>query len=180
MMAKLWTVDDLAELPDDGNRYEVIDGELLVTPAPSFRHQEAIFRLHALLAPYAAEQHVGHVVSAPADVVFSSHRGVQPDLFVVPLVEGRRPESFAEVGRLLLAVEVKSPSTARADRVNTRRLYRTARVPEYWIVDLDARAFDRSTPEEARIEVFSDRLEWRPAGASAPLVIDLERYFNDL
>lgn len=178
--ARDWTVDDLEHLPDDGRRYEVIDGELLVTPAPSLDHQEAIARLHLLLAPYVAAQGCGHVVFAPADVVFSPRRGVQPDLFVVPLVDGRRPKRFADAGRLLLAVEVLSPSTARADRLKKRNMYRAERVDEYWVVDLDARLFERTTPADDRVEIVADRLEWRPEGTAAPLVIDVERYFTEV
>lgn len=178
--AKVWTVDDLEHLPDDGRRYEVIDGELLVTPAPSLDHQEAIARLHLLLAPYVAAHRCGHVVFAPADVVFSPRRGVQPDLFVLPLAEGRRPRRFAEAGRLLLAVEVLSPSTARADRVEKRRVYREEGVAEYWIVDLDARVIERSTPADDRADVIVDRLEWHAEGAPVPLVVDVERYFEDV
>ncbi|HEX4932197.1 MAG TPA: Uma2 family endonuclease, partial [Gemmatimonadaceae bacterium] len=178
--ARDWTVADLEELPDDGRRYEVIDGELLVTPAPSLDHQEAIARLYVMLAPYVAAQGCGHVVFAPADVVFSPRRGVQPDLFVVPLVDGRRPKRFADAGRLLLAVEVLSPSTARADRLKKRNMYRAERVDEYWVVDLDARLFERTTPADDRVEIVADRLEWRPEGTAAPLVIDVERYFTEV
>ena len=72
---KAWTVSDLATMPDDGQRYEVIDGELFVTPAPALRHQDAIMRLVLLLAPYVEVQAIGHPVFAPADVTFSSrHR----------------------------------------------------------------------------------------------------------
>jgi Uma2 family endonuclease len=123
---------------------------------------------------------VGEVIFAPADIIFSSHRGVQPDVFVLPWAEGNRPKSFAEVGRLLLAAEVLSPSTARADRVTKRKLYREENVPEYWIVDLEAQVFERSTPRDERIEVVADRLEWQPEGASAPLIVDLQRFFDDL
>lgn len=178
--AKEWTVADLEHLPDDGNRYEVIDGELLVTPAPNLDHQEAIARLHLLLAPYVAEHRCGHVVFAPADVTFSPRRGVQPDLFVVPLVDGRRPKRYADAARLLLAVEVLSPSTARADRVKKRRVYSEEAVGEYWIVDLDARVIERSTRSSEGVEVLADRLEWQPEGASVPLVIEVERYFDEV
>src|SRR6266567_4375473 len=155
-----WTVDDLRNLPDDGNRYEVIDGELFVSPAPSWRHQEAIAELHAILRAYLAHERVGHAFFAPADVVFSPRRGVQPDLFVVPLMDGRRPEAFDDVKRLLLAVEVLSASTARADRVAKRTLFRDEGVAEYWIVDLDSRAIDCSTPAERRPEILADELVW--------------------
>src|SRR5678809_1514286 len=77
-----WTVADIHALPDDGNRYEVIDGELFVTPAPSFRHQRAVLRLAQILGDYLDRERVGYLVIAPADVTFSKKRGVQPDLFV--------------------------------------------------------------------------------------------------
>lgn len=143
---KVWTVADLADLPDDGNRYEVIDGELHVTPAPSLDHQEAAVRLYTLLAPFVDAHGFGTVVVAPADVSFSPTSGVQPDLFVMPRLDGRRARRFLDVGRLLLAVEILSPSTARWNRVKKRALYRKHVVPEYWVVDLDARVIERSTP----------------------------------
>ncbi len=176
--ARYWTVDDLQELPDDGNRYEVIDGELLVTPAPSWIHQDAVFRLQTIIADYLTREVVGHSVSAPADVVFSPKRGVQPDLFVVPLAAGRRPRHFSDVGRLLLAIEVLSPSTARADRVKKRALFRAEGVDEYWIVDMDARTIERSTSADERVEVLAETIRWLPQGASAPLTIDLPDYFQ--
>jgi Uma2 family endonuclease len=174
-----WTVDDLQGLPDDGQRYEVIDGELFVTPAPSFSHQRVLGILHRLIADYLDRERVGYVFFAPADVIFSSARGVQPDLFVVPGVGGRSPKSFGEVKRLLLAVEASSPSTARADRVVKRALYRDEGVPEFWIIDLDARTFERSTPADLRTEVLDARVEWLPPGASSPLVIDVPAFFAE-
>lgn len=174
---KAWTVADLAEMPDDGQRYEVIDGELFVTPSPALRHQDAIVELLLLLRPYVAIHEVGHLVCSPADVTFSPRRGVQPDLFVAALVNRRRPTELSEIRELLLAVEILSPSSARADRVAKRAMYRDEGVAEYWVVDLDARTFERSTPADARVEVVTHALEWHPAGAAAPLVIDLDRYF---
>lgn len=177
-LRRQWTFDDIQQLPDDGNRYEVIDGELFVTPAPSFRHQAAVAELHALLRHYLADLNVGYPLFAPADVVFSHTRAVQPDLFVVPLVNGRRPERFQDVSRLLLAVEVLSPSTARADRVAKRTLFREQGVDEYWIVDMDSRTIERSTPGDSRVEVCADRLNWQPRGAPAALELDLPAYFG--
>ncbi|MEO5814879.1 MAG: Uma2 family endonuclease [Gemmatimonadaceae bacterium] len=176
-LTRRWTVEDVHALPDDGNRYEVIDGELFVTPSPRWRHQEAVVELQALLRDYLKRERVGHSFHAPADVIFSPVHLVQPDVFVVPLVSGRRPESFVDVGRLLLAAEVLSPSTARADRVAKRTLFRDQGVPEYWIIDLDARTFERSTPDDARPEILVDELIWPPEGASTPLVIDIAGYF---
>ena len=175
-----WTVAERDALPDDGNRYEVIDGELFVTPAPAWRHQAAVGLVLRLLAEYLERQPVGYVFVAPADVVFSPKRGVQPDLFVVPLVDGRVPKHFDEVRHLLLAIEVLSPTTARADRVKKRTLFREEGVDEYWIVDLDARVIERSTPDAPRPEILNETLIWRPIGAAEPLVIDLESFFAQM
>lgn len=173
-----WTVDEVHGFPDDGNRYEVIDGALYVTPAPSLRHQDAAGLLYRLLSDYLAGHPVGHAFAAPADIIFSPRRAVQPDVFVLPLVNGRRPEHFDEVQRLLLAVEVLSLRTARADRVAKRRLYAEEDVSEYWIVDLDARVVERTAHGDARPEVVSETLTWTPTGASESLVIDLDEYFG--
>jgi Uma2 family endonuclease len=173
-----WTVADLADLPDDGNRYEVLDGELFVTPSPSADHQTALQVLHRLLADYLDRERVGFVFVAPGDVTFSPRRLVQPDLFVVPLHDGRRPRRFADVKHLLLAVEVLSPSTSRADRVAKRTVYREEGVEVYWVVDLDARAIERSVPTDPRVEVLADQIDWRPTGARESLVIDVEAFFR--
>src|SRR5438105_800872 len=105
-LKRRWTVEDLEDLPEDGNRYEVIDGELFVTPAPSLTHQRALAHLFRIVAAYLDREPYGEVLFAPADVSFSRTRSVQPDLFVTPLVDGRRPRTFDDVGRLLLAVEI--------------------------------------------------------------------------
>ena len=172
-----WTVDDLQDMPDDGNRYEIIDGELFVSPSPIWRHQEAVYVLHRILTDYLKVERIGHAFGAPADIPFARTTVVQPDVFVVPLVNGRRPANFQVAGKLLLAAEVSSPGTAHLDRVKKRTLFRREGVAEYWIVDLDARTFERSTPNELRPEILAERLEWFPEGASAPLVIDLVEYF---
>jgi Uma2 family endonuclease len=176
-LKRRWTVAERDELPVDGNRYEVIDGELVVTPAPSLMHQRAIGLLHRIVADYLDREPVGEALFAPADVVFSEERAVQPDLFVLPLAGARRPERFSDVGRLLLAVEVLSPSTARVDRVAKRTLYREEVIDEYWIVDLDSRIIERSTPAEPRPEILDGQIEWRPVGAAGSLTIDLVTYF---
>jgi Uma2 family endonuclease len=174
-----WTAADRDDLPDDGQRYEVIDGELFVTPAPTLRHQLAAGLIYQLLAEYCRRARTGVAVVAPADVLFSDARVVEPDVFVMLLDAGRNPERV-DARRLLLAVEVLSPSTARADRVAKRTLYREEGVPEYWIVDLDARTIERSTPADPRVEVLSDRLEWQPSDAVAPLSLDLVEYFAEV
>jgi Uma2 family endonuclease len=173
-----WTVDDLARLPDDGNRYEIIDGELFVTPAPTMLHQRAVGELFALLREYLQGAPVGLPFVAPVDVVYSPRRAVQPDVLVVPRMKGRLPDRLRQGQPLLLAAEVLSPSTRGVDRIEKRHLYRDEGVPEYWIVDLDARAFERSIPTESRTEILTRELVWHPAQAITPLVIDIAAYFT--
>jgi Uma2 family endonuclease len=175
-----WTVARVLDLPDDGKRYEVVDGELLVTPAPSLTHQRAIRALYDTIGPFVEAHRLGEVLLSPADIEFDQRTLVQPDLFVAPLIEGRRPRSWREIQGLVLAVEVLSPSTARADRQVKRRRYQRQAVPEYWIVDLDARLVERWRPADERPEILAERLEWQPSANVPPLSIDLVKYFSEI
>ena len=158
-------------------RYELIDGELVVTPAPSLRHQEAVRRIIRILEDYLAVHRVGHPYISPADVAMGPDSNVEPDVFVAPLVGGRRPKTWDELGPLLLVVEVLSPSTARYDRKGKRALYLRRGVPEYWIVDLDARVVERWQTGDERPAMLAEALRWQPAGATEPLVVDLPAFF---
>ncbi len=172
-----WTAEMVRALPDDGNRYEVVDGELLVTPAPRLRHQEAVTELMFAVRPYVHGHGLGCALASPADIEFDPRTLVQPDLFVAPLVAGRRPREWSEIKQLLLAVEVLSPSTARADRTVKRRRYQRHAVPQYWLVDLDARLVERWRPEDDRPEIVTDMLLWHPDQSVPPLEIELPRFF---
>jgi Uma2 family endonuclease len=175
-----WTVADVLALPEDGHRYEVVDGELLVSPAPSLPHQEAVAELQQRLRPYVDAHRLGRVYASPADIEFDERTLVQPDLFVAPLIDGRRPRSWAEIRTLLLAIEVLSPSTARADRHLKRRRYQRHGVAEYWIVDLDARLVERWRPDDERPELLAERLSWQPSTAAPPLELDLDAFFHQV
>jgi Uma2 family endonuclease len=172
-----WTVAKVRGLPDDGNRYEVVDGELLVTPAATWRHQDAVGELYARLRAYLLQHPVAHVKIAPADVEYDVETMVQPDVFAVPLKDGRKPMSWEEAGSLLIAIEVLSPSTARADRHVKRRLYQREGVPEYWIVDVDACLIERWRPCDERSELVAESIAWQPDPAHPPLVISLPEFF---
>lgn len=175
-----WTADRLRALPADGRRFEIIDGELFVTPSPGFRHQYAVLALAARLRAYLAAHPVGVVLIAPADVEFGNETVVEPDVFVVPLVDGRPPEDSRSAGRPLLVIEVLSPSTERIDRERKRALYQAHAVPEYWIVNPDARVFERWRPGDARAELLAERVVWQPAGADEGLEIDLAEYWREV
>jgi len=175
-----WTAAKVRALPPDGKRYEVVGGRLLVTPAPGLLHQRAVLAVARLLTDFVLRHGLGEVLISPADIQFSERDLVQPDVFVAPLVEGRRPRTWSEVHSLALAVEVLSPSTARADRWLKRALYQGAGVPEYWILDLDARVVERWRPRDERPEILSNRIEWQAPQVDEALVIDLEALFGAL
>lgn len=125
-----WTVDDLRDTPDDGFRYELADGVLLVSPAPSNRHQIALGELHLLLRAACPEDH--RVMLAPTDYQPTSRRSFQPDLLVV----ARDAVGEAAISEpLLLAVEVLSPSTRSVDLLLKRGMYEESGVAAYWVVD---------------------------------------------
>ena len=125
-----WTVADLAHTPDDGLRYELVDGVLLVSPAPSNRHQIAVGELHLLLRG-ACPAHL-RVMLAPIDYQPTDRRSLQPDLLVARRSEvGDDPISAP----LLLAVEVLSPSTRSVDLLLKRGVYAESGVASCWVVD---------------------------------------------
>jgi Uma2 family endonuclease len=157
-----WIAEMVRALPYDGNRYEVLDGELFVTPAPSYRHQAVLARLYDRIRPYVDQYSLGWTRWSPADIEFSPKRVLQPDLFVVPEEGTGEPHSWKDVRRLLLVIEALSPTTARADRLKKRPIYQEQQVPEYWIVDSDARLVERWRPADDRPEVIADVLEWQP------------------
>ena len=166
-------------LPDDRKRYEVIDGELLVTPAPSLPHQRAVGGLLVRLSAYLRSQPWAVVLMSPADISFHEDMLVQPDLFVVPIGPDRRlPRHWSDVRALLLAIEVLSPSTARADRQAKRRLYQREGVGEYWVVDPDALVVERWRPEDDRPEIVIGTLTWHPEPSTAPFELDLPAFFD--
>jgi Uma2 family endonuclease len=172
-----WTVEMVHALPDDGNRYEVIEGELLVSPAPSLLHQAAVLHLAMRLLDYAKGAGFTVVVS-PAAVTWWHRTEVQPDVFAIPLVNGRPAIRFEDVGVLTLAVEVLSPSTMRVDRFVKRREYQTRGVPEYWIVDPLGRSVERWRPGDEEPDILFDSIAWQPNPDVAPLTINLAAYFR--
>ena len=125
-----FTADDLDTLPDDGNRYELLDGELLVTPSPRLRHQAVSGELAFLLRQSLPAGL--RLLTAPMDVRFGPRRQLQPDLLVIrdEGLDAVRVESVP-----LLVVEVLSPSTRARDQVTKRRAYEQEGVGSYWLVD---------------------------------------------
>ena len=175
-----WTLERVHALPDDGNRYEFLDGELLVSPSPTVGHQRVLARLFRILQSHVEMIGGYEVFFAPFAVTFSARRELQPDLLVLPLLpDGRGVTQFADVGRLTLAVEALSPSTERTDRVKKRPVYQEEGVPECWMVDLEARTIERWRPGDTQPDVCRSTMDWLPDPARPPLAIDVEALFRD-
>ena len=128
--------EDYADIPPDRNRYEIIDGELFVTPAPSPIHQRVSRRLQRMLEDYFHSRGLGEVFNAPIDLILTFHDVVQPDLVVATpaQVSARGIE-----GAPLLVVEILSPSTAKQDRTVKAQRYGALGVVHYWMVEPEAR-----------------------------------------
>jgi Uma2 family endonuclease len=180
MAAPLYYTADMArELPDDGNRYEVVYGELLVTPAPRPWHQIVVQRLGVALELYLRDQPVGVVLSSPADISWGPDVLVQPDVFVVPTHEARTL-TWSRMRTLLLVAEVLSPSSAKGDRFLKRLRYREAGVPVYWVLDADERSVEVWTPGDDFPTIERERLVWAPSGADKPFTLTLEELLRPL
>ena len=172
-----WTAEEVRALPDvPGKRFECVDGELLVSPGPRFRHQFAISLLLRSLADHCDTHNIGAVLMGPGELELDEFTLVQPDIFVLPLVDGKLPMSQVETGNALLMVEVLSPGTTRHDRIVKRPRYQREGV-EMWIVDLDSRLVERWTPGGDKPEILFKELVWQPPNVSASLTVDLTRLF---
>jgi Uma2 family endonuclease len=176
-----WTLAEVRALtdanPGETPRYELVGGQLLVTPSPIGPHQKAVRELVIELGNYLRRNPLAEVLDSPFDVELEPETIVWPDVFVVPPDEGRRLETEMPARLLLLVIEVISPSSALGDRGPKRELYQR-HVPEYWIVDLDAALIERWRPADERPEILRDRIEWTPAGASSAFVLELRGFFS--
>jgi Uma2 family endonuclease len=171
-----WTLAELHRLPDDGNRYELVRGELFVTPPPSVEHQEIVDALADLLRPYVARHGLGRLQFPRSVVRIGSHTEVEPDLMVRP-VPPMLPASWEAMPRPILVVEVMSSTTRRRDRTEKRWVYRDHGIPTYWIVDREHRTVRVVTPREEDVD-RADTVTWHPEGASAPFVLDVAGLFR--
>lgn len=171
----------LDALPDDGQRYEIVDGELFVTPAPSNVHQLVSGAFHQRINSYLRTSNVARALYSPADIRRGdrTRNRVQPDVFAVRLIGGKHPPYPYAMQDLILALEVESPGNPLYDHHVKRELYLTEGVPEYWIANADARIVTRWRALDDPGEVFGKRIEWHPAGMPSGLVIDLAELFTE-
>ncbi len=172
-----YTAEMVRALPEDGNKYETVYGELLVSPSPRPWHEILVARLLTELSLYLREERVGEVLGSRGDISWSRDTLVQPDVYVVPIGEVRTLD-WTKFQHLLLIAEVLSPSSVRADRFTKRRRYHEAGVPLYWVVDGDAKFVEVWTPDAEFPATESRSLVWQPSGASQPFRLNLSDFFR--
>jgi Uma2 family endonuclease len=127
--------EDYCLLPNNGKRYEIIDGELFVTPSPLQRHQLILANLFYYLTDFAKKHGLGTVYPAPFDVVFSQYDVVEPDILYVSKDRASVVTEKNVQGAPDLVVEILSESTAKTDRTTKLKLYARYGVAEYWVID---------------------------------------------
>jgi Uma2 family endonuclease len=169
-----WSYAEFARLPDDGNRYEIIDGEVHVTPAPRSQHQQIIATLTALMLNFAWEHDLGWVLTGPINVFFGPGDYLEPDLIFVRheragIISERGVEAAPD-----LVVEVLSDSTAFRDRGIKRERYAHFGVAEYWIVDERNRRVEVFRIAEPPV-IVTDELTWQPIPAGPELRMSVSR-----
>jgi Uma2 family endonuclease len=181
--ARRYSVAEVLEFPPDGNRYEVVAGELLVSPAPRDRHQLIVTRLMVALLDYLRPLRLADcLLTSPADITWGvppdvAEDLVQPDVFVIE--PGQEFRDWVDVERLALAAEVSSPSTARGDRVVKRPTYQRHGVGTYWIVDDDARLVEVWHPGDDRPAIVTGVLTWRLGQAAPEMRLAVEELFAE-
>ena len=173
---KHWTLEELHSLPDDGNKYELIRGELFVTPPPTDEHETILARLTRVLDRFVEANHLGHVYHPRAVFRFEGSE-VEPDLMVRQEAPGVG-NAWDKAPLPLLIVEVFSPTTRRRDQVQKHDFYMDAGIPEYWMIDPERRVVSVVRSGEER-QTVSDTLVWRPPSVIEALAIPPAQIFGE-
>jgi Uma2 family endonuclease len=155
-----WTYKDYLNLPDDGRRYEIIEGVLYVSNAPNIDHQFAAFEIAFQIKLFVKEHQLGYVLTAPFEVHLSEKtKPVQPDVLFIKAERWPAPGAKYFEGPPDLIVEVLSPSTRRVDQFIKFRAYEKAKVPEYWIANPKTRSVQVFTLENREYSVLDEFVE---------------------
>ncbi|MEP6834077.1 MAG: Uma2 family endonuclease [Gemmatimonas sp.] len=172
-LEKRWTLEELQRLPDDGNRYEVVRGELFVTPAPRRNHEIILARLHDMLTSFVRANNLG-LVFHRAIIRFDGSQ-VEPDL-VVQQAHFIGEANWDTAPTPILVVEVLSDVTRRRDLGAKRVLYLDAGVAEYWVIDEEAKRV-RVIRKGLADVVVTGEMRWRPVTAAETLEFDVASLF---
>ncbi|MEJ7759589.1 MAG: Uma2 family endonuclease [Gemmatimonadaceae bacterium] len=173
-----FTIDMLDDFPDDGNRYELLEGILLVTPAPSNMHQVVATRLVYMLMDALDGGRLAQVVAVGA-IQRGKTTQLQPDILVSP-ASFPPGTHWGDISGWWLAVEVISPSSRIYDREVKRAAYLALGVEEYWLVDPRNRSVEVWKRGQAQGLSAEQSLTWRPSGLTSEIVIDLGEIFRDI
>ena len=136
------TYDDYRELPNDRNRYEILDGELSVTPAPATKHQIALGNLYRIISIHVFANQIGRLLLAPTDLLLAVTTVVQPDLIFIGNDRSQVVTERGVEGAPTLVIEILSPTTHRTDRETKAQLYAKYSVPHYWLIDPDQQVLE--------------------------------------
>jgi len=174
-----WTYEDYAALPDDGLRYEIVNGVLVMAPAPTPEHQDIVGEIYVALRTYVKLAGLGRVFMGPLDVQLSPENTFQPDLVVLLNAHLERVTEKKISGAPDLAVEIASPSTAAYDRLTKYQTYAQAGIPEYWIVKPTRRTVEVLVLENGEyrsLGVFSEQATL-PSQVIPGLPVRVEQFF---
>jgi Uma2 family endonuclease len=171
---KVWTLEGLHSLPDDGNTHELIDGQLYVTPPPTEDHETIVARLHRVLDRFVEVNGLG-LVYGSASVIRIGESEVAPDL-MVRLPQPSRTSGWEGAPLPILVVETLSPSTQRLDRTVKRGHYRKLEIADYWIVDPQTNSIT-VIHEGVELPAVTTELVWSPAQTTNVLRIDVPSIF---
>ncbi len=178
--ARPFTIDDYDQLPDDGPRYELIDGVLIEMPAPTTLHQRLLLRFLRQLDRFIEETEAGELFVAPYDVQLPEGVILQPDLSFVSSTHREVVTEKRIVGAPDLVVEISSPSTMDRNLGDKRELYRKHGVAEYWFIDVEARTASVWTLRDGEYVVLRPDVDGLIRSTVVTgFAVDIERVFAD-
>jgi Uma2 family endonuclease len=157
--AGLLTVADYMKLPDDGPRYELIEGELLMAPAPTRYHQEISFNLTLILGNHVRKKRIGKIYTAPFDVIFDEHNVLQPDIIFFSNARSSALTKAGASGAPDLAIEIISAGAEKRDREQKRKIFARTGVEELWLI----------LPDRRRVEIY--RLQENPERPASVITV---------
>ena len=173
-----YTVDMVRAFPDDGQRYELVEGMLLVTPAPGTAHQIVVARLFNALGVYLESNGPAYVVSPGEIEIAPTTLHCEPDILVFPSTF-RPGTKWTEISGWWLAVEVLSQSSKYYDRDYKLEAYLRVGVREVWMIDFERRCCEISTTDRRNVAEY-ESVRWHPAEVRESLLISLDGIFRDV